>query len=266
MNRFNFSAQRNVSLYKNTAHNFAMNHAMMIYSSDSLYTFIPKNGCSTMRLSVAISNGCIDDIRSGHWIHGNNQTFVPSIGEALKAKYSFIILRCPFRRLASVYLDKFVSKEPEAWHFRNATNRDLNLDNFTFKHFIMSLNQPYKVNLDIHWRPQSSFALFKEYSDYFSLEDFANCEKTLRDRIDFNIVDARSLTNHGTHRYQLVNDEDFSDTPAFDIAVMKREGKCPSHESLYNKSLIKYVNEIYAEDVLLYSQKIGGKYLLSEQL
>lgn len=241
-----------------------MNHSMMIYKVDTLYTFIPKNACSTMRLTVAHENGCISGIENGHWIHGNNQTFVPSISEAIKAKYSFVVLRCPFRRLASVYLDKFVSKEPEAWQYRNATNRNLSLDNLSFKQFVLSLDKPFKINMDIHWRPQSSFLLFKNYNNYFSLEDFADCTRTLKEKINLDVLDARPLTNHGTSGYDLISDDNFSNMPAFDIAVMKREGKCPSHAALYDSSLIKWVREIYSSDIALYSNKVGSKNLLFE--
>jgi Sulfotransferase family len=266
LNLFNFSAQSNISLNRNPAHNFAINHSMMIYGSDALYSFIPKNACSTMRLSVAIANGCIDGIEDGHWIHGNNQTFVPSTAEALKAKFSFAILRCPFRRLASVYLDKFVSKEPEAWQFRNAINRNLNLDNLTFKDFVMSLDKPWKVNMDIHWKPQLSFLLFKDYSEYFSLEDFATCVTTLRERINFSVIDARSLTNHGTNEFELLYEDNFADTPAFDIAVMKREGRCPSHFSLYTEEVFSYVSQIYSEDLAFYSHVFGKENLLDSKI
>ena len=140
MNKFkNTSANLN-TLRQNGQHNFAMNHSMMLYKQNALYSFIPKNACSTLRLSVAITNGCINGIEQGHWIHANNQTFNATLGEAIKVDYSFVVLRCPFRRLASVFLDKFVAKEPDAWNYRSALQRKVNLDDLTFRDFVKSLN------------------------------------------------------------------------------------------------------------------------------
>ena len=46
------------NLRLNPKHQVAASHALNIYSSGAIYTFIPKNACSTMRLSLAIANGC----------------------------------------------------------------------------------------------------------------------------------------------------------------------------------------------------------------
>ncbi|WP_373417475.1 sulfotransferase family 2 domain-containing protein, partial [Vibrio parahaemolyticus] len=73
----------------------------MIYNSNSLYTFIPKVACSTMRYTVARENGCVTGLSQANWIHNNNQTFNATLSEALRTDYSFVILRCPFSRLAS---------------------------------------------------------------------------------------------------------------------------------------------------------------------
>lgn len=63
------------------------------------------------------------------------------------------------------------------------------------------------------------------------------------------MVDARSLTGHGTDKFEMLND-DFSQTSAFDIAVLKRAGKCPSHKALYNEELVLYSKRCNKEDLL----------------
>ena len=108
------SSSSYANLNQNPSFKFANNHALMIYNSDALYTFIPKNACSTMRLSLAMANGCISDTKDYNWIHKNNATFVVNLVEIIKAKYTFVILRDPFRRLASVYIDKIVDRTVEA--------------------------------------------------------------------------------------------------------------------------------------------------------
>ncbi len=97
-------------LRDNRKHQVAAAHALKIYKSGSIYTFIPKNACSTMRLSLAIANCCIADASSFEWIHENNETFRANLEDMVCAAYTFVILRDPFARLASYFLDKVVAQ------------------------------------------------------------------------------------------------------------------------------------------------------------
>lgn len=259
---FNFIESFFVYIEQNPQHQFCMNYAMQVFNSNAIYSFIPKNGCSTLRLSVAMANGCISGIEQGNWIHQNNQTFKPTLKEAATAQYKFVVLRCPFRRLASVFLDKFVAKEPDAWQYRDLLKREVNLDDLTFEQFVKSLAVPPMKGANIHWKPQSAFLLYKEYDDYFALEHFNKAITTLKEKIDFDVVDARSLTGHGTDKFEMLNDDNFSQTPAFDIAVLKRAGKCPSHKVLYNEELVQLVKKLYADDIALYSKRCNKEDLL----
>lgn len=234
----------------------------MLYRKNALYSFIPKNGCSTLRLSVAIENGCIDGLEQGHWIHSNNSTFNATLAEAIKVDYTFVILRCPFRRLASVFLDKFIAKEPEAWQYRQLLERKIELDNLTFRDFVLSLKKGPVFNSNIHWRKQIDFLIYQEYSDYFCLENFPHAVKTLKEKIDFEVHDARPLTKHGTDGYKPLNDKNYADTTAFDISVFKRNGQCPSYAAMYNDELTTIVQQLYKDDIELYKKKFGQDKLL----
>ncbi|WP_282167891.1 sulfotransferase family 2 domain-containing protein [Shewanella japonica] len=245
---FNFSANSFGPLKGNSAHQVAMKHGIMLYQQNALFTYIPKNACSTLRLSAAIANGCITSIEQGHWIHKNNQTFNPTLAEAVKVDYSFVVLRCPFRRLASVFLDKFVGKEGPVWAYRDLANREVNLDEMHFRKFVLSLKKASFLNLDDHWRPQSSFLLYKQYSDYFSMEQFSHLIETLEKKLMLNIVDARPLTKHGTDILDIVVDKDFSRIKVAKLYNLKRQGKVPSYESLYTPDLIEIVKSLYKAD------------------
>jgi len=260
---FKYSSLNSLANIKqNSQYNFAMNHSMMIYGKNALYSFIPKNGCSTLRLSVAVANGCINGIEEGHWIHANNQSFNATLGEAIKVDYTFVVLRCPFRRLASVFLDKFVGKEPEAWQYRNMLNREVELDDLTFKAFVLSLKKPFIFNSNIHWKPQTAFLIYQKYDDYFCLERFEDVTSTLKSKLDFEVLDARSLTGHGTDRFELIDNQCHANTPAFDIALMKRNGQCPSHRAMYDDELIEVVRTLYKQDFDLYTQHFGPENLI----
>lgn len=47
------------ALGQNQLHKHAADFALTHFASRAVYSFIPKNACSTMRVSLAIANGCI---------------------------------------------------------------------------------------------------------------------------------------------------------------------------------------------------------------
>lgn len=262
MNKFKHSSFTPAPLNQNAQHKLAMQQSMMIYPANALYTFIPKNACSTMRLSVAYANGCIDSENDINWIHGNNQTFRPTLGEAVKADYTFTFLRCPYKRIASVFLDKFVRKEPESWLYRDRLARNVELDDLTFSDFVHSLKKPGILRHNIHWRPQIDFLLYENYSRYFCLEKFSEAQDTLNSEIGFTMLDARSLTKHGLDQYEALDTGYFGDVCSFELSIMKRNGKCPTYASMYNENLFQTVTNLYKDDIEFYRAKFGNSGIL----
>jgi hypothetical protein len=245
-----------VILANNAAHQFAAGYATTIYQASAIYTFIPKNACSTLRFSVALANGCIATDDDLQWIHNNNLTFRPTLAELATAKYAFVFLRDPFRRIASCFLDKFVERQNPAWRFNASTGYKMDLDSLTFRQFIREL--PAFLRLDEHWRPQADFLIYERYDDAFSLEDFGCAVDTLKRKIGFTVHDARHLVRHGADRYQSLKSETgFCDMPVFEIAAMKRRGGIPAIESLFDDEIIGAIRKMYAEDFAIYDALIG---------
>src|SRR5689334_7241658 len=87
------------TLDANAAHQFAARYALSLHNCDPVYSFIPKNACSTMRYTIALANGAIVGPADFNWIHANNPTFRASLRELATAKYTFAILRDPYLRL-----------------------------------------------------------------------------------------------------------------------------------------------------------------------
>jgi len=255
MNRFRYASQSYGPLSENRAHQFAIQHALLHFMSGAVYSFIPKNACSTLRLSLAIANGCIANEAEAHWIHANNGTFRASLREAATAPYTFVVLRCPFKRLASVFLDKFVSKENDAWLYRDARRRTCELDDLTFADFVKSLaNEPLR-DVNIHWRPQVDFLLYEDYHDWFCLEDFAYLPDKLQSRIGLSIKDARAMTRHGADTASRKIHVDCSQVPVWKLAEGKRAGRLPTYQALYTPELFAIVASLYADDIKLMRSK-----------
>lgn len=249
-------------LASNPRHVFAARHALVHYPSGAIYSFIPKNGCSTLRFSLALANGCIAGPEDVNWIHSNNHTFASELRDLVTASYSFVVLRCPHARLSSVFLDKLVGRTYDLWQLHDAMNRNFDPDALSFRQFVGMVGRPAVLALNIHWRPQSDFLVYEDYDDWFRLEDFGVAVSRLQDRCGFTVQDARALTQHGTDRYRLRVSGCFADTPAAELARMKRDGEAPSHSAMYDAGLAKTVAGIYSADLSLVAEKTGTGGLL----
>ena len=272
--RYSSSSYNNL-LQDNDRHRFAQKKALRLYKSNAIYTFIPKNACSTMRLSLAFYNGCIDRIEDVTWIHRNNSTFQANLASLCSADYTFVILRCPFSRLASVYLDKIVGLKLTHKLYRNRQKRNLlklinkflfdrirfDLRSMSFYNFVRILNDN-ALRFDPHWRPQVDFLVYKDYDDYFCAEEFSIVVKTLKSKLDLDIRDARKLTLHGTDHLKKIEDKNFSTLPASTIRQMKENGEYPSYKSLYNDESIELVKTMYSQDIDIYNSIFGNSNLL----
>ncbi len=247
---------------KNPGFSFANQHALLHYKSGAIYSFIPKNACSTLRFSLAKENSLIQDASESDWIHANNDIFKASLKELVLAPYTFVILRCPFERLLSVYLDKIVGRTTLAWTIETHANRVLPVGEITFLEFVKFVSKSPKLNH--HWRPQSDFLIYDEYDDYFDLKNLNYATKTLKERIDFELIDARNLYKHGNdqikERYDDIKDA-YNINP-IELLFQKYNGRLPSAEHFFNDEIIAIISKIYIKDINLYSEHFGVENLM----
>ncbi len=82
------SANSNANLSRaNTRHVFAARHALSLFGAKAVYSYIPKNACTTLRYSLAIANGCLRPDDDPAWVDQNNATFVATLPDLLTADY-----------------------------------------------------------------------------------------------------------------------------------------------------------------------------------
>ena len=246
--------QQHLKVSENKLYNFSSNHLLSIYPIDAICTFIPKNACSTLRFSIAIANGFIRDIKDVQWIHNNNGTFRASQREASVASFTFVVLRCPYTRIASCFLDKIVD---EIISFNDEMGNKVN---FNFYEFLLQVKSQNQSEREQHWRNQSDFLHYEKYDEYFSLELFSDAIKVL-DAHGFKVHDTRDSIKHGLSSLNNV-DGDFSKVKAIDIKKMKEEGSVPNYKSMFSKTEIELVEDIYKDDIDLYKSHFGEKNLL----
>lgn len=248
--RLRYSATSTETLEKNARHAYAARWALSLYDAGAVYSLIPKNGCSTLRLSLAVANGAIEGPEEINWIHHNNFTFTASLGELLTARYTFAILRCPFARLASCYLDKIVGRNFPFWKLDHLTGRERDPNDWTFRRFIEALADDEVREGDEHWRPQHDFLVYETYDDLFDLADFGTMKRTLAEKTDLTLIDARPYTRHGIDGLARIEGSG-PDTGPLDLLVMRAAGKVPEPRTLFDEEVIARVEELYADDLAL---------------
>ena len=262
-NALRYASSSHLELSHNGKHEFAARYALSLFRANAVYSFIPKNACSTLRYSLALENGCIDSAAEINWIHKNNATFRADLRALASAAYSFVVLRCPFARLASAYLDKIVGREVPVWSLYDLIDRKTSPDKISFAAFVSILEQPGLLRADIHWRPQVDFLVYKEYGDVFQLERFGIAQQRLREACGFQVHDARGLTQHGIDGLErLSGGEDFSQVPPVEIFNLRQAGRVPQPAMLYNEQLVSRVAALYAEDLDLYKRHFGASELM----
>ncbi len=245
-------------------HSFALQWTLSFYRQKTVATAIPKNGCSNLRFTAAVENGCAEGPDNIDWIHANNQTFMAGSGaEAAQAHYTFVVLRCPYARLVSAFMDKLVNMDIQSWRLRRQSGRRLHPHELTFRQFVNEIADTPRTDMDVHWRPQSDFLLFHEYDDYFNLENFAYAVEKIEARTGIKVIDTRS---HLGHHASATEDAEFgpraADIPALDLLVAKKAGHVPRPSDLFDSTIATRLRELYAQDVALYQSKFGKSPLI----
>ena len=245
---------KNSMVSLNELYTFSLAYTLSIYPLDAVYTFIPKNACSTLRYSIAIANGFLGDISDINWIHDNNKTFMSTQREVSRASYTFVVLRCPYTRVASCFLDKIVDGELK---FNDEMGNRLNL---SFRDFLTAIKYQHRSERDEHWRNQSDFLHYERYDEYFSLESFSEAINSLGAR-GFTVYDTRAALKHDLSNMKRV-DGDFSKMNEVELKKMKEEGCAPNYKSMFGDVEIDLVNDIYNDDINLYKSHFGDNCLL----
>jgi len=242
------------SVTQNELYAFSLTHTLSIYPLDAVCTFIPKNACSSLRYSIAIANGFLGDINDINWIHKNNQTFMSTQREVSLASYTFVVLRCPYTRVASCFLNKIVDEE---FKFNDTTGNKVSIN---FHDFLSVIKSQQRSERDQHWRNQSDFLHYERYDEYFSLESFSEAINSLGAR-GFTVHETRAALKHDLKNIKRV-DGDFSKMKIEELQKMKEEGLAPNYKSMFGDVEIELVNDIYNDDINLYKSHFGDNCLL----
>lgn len=227
------------NLKVNQDHIFALKFTSLHYNSNTVCTWIPKNACSNLRYSIAKENGAIGSLEEIEWIHQNNETFCASNKEILLANYSFIILRNPFKRLLSFFCDKLCHE---------GTNSDLSYESAkklfgsgsetSFIDFINFIWQnPESIYKDIHTRPQVDYLVYRDYDDYFSLENYAKAKEKILIKTGIGLVDVRESNSIFTTKNCNKSSEFTYLVKSKEVEELLLQRKKPIPENMYSDEM-----------------------------
>lgn len=251
-----------VPLAKNAEYRFASKQALVHYRSGAVFTFIPKNACTSLRVSLALANGAIASTEDWTWVHDNNDTFSATLPDLARAPVTAVILRCPFQRLASAFLDKIVDRSRELWVLHRKSRDVIDPDSFTFRAFVDWIGKPGFFRADIHWRPQSDFLVYDRYDHVFGMHQIDTFAGVFEHTTGQPFIDARSFSGHTTSAYDPLDGSNHADTPLVDLLSAKARGHMPRAHSLFDSDIAARVARLYAADLTLYRTLVGESGLL----
>ena len=248
--------QKNSDLFlMNKDYEFAIKQHLCCESKKFLYCFIPKNACTTFKTVTAKYSifSSEDELEKASKIHSHTNQLKPKVTELINESYfKFIIVRNPFLRLISAYLNKLVIKD------RN------NLENFgqdfkimnesrlmTFQDFIQYVEKTPSQQLNVHWRPQVDFLLYNSYNMYLQFENLKQDIPKLEKALDIKIPKQNVAKNTTPYAYLDVG-EPWKLHGEELWQIRKSQNVVPLPYQMYNDELIAKVHERYQQDIELY--------------
>lgn len=255
---------------KSLIQRYLVNHRHKI-----IFCPIPKNACTLFKLMIVEHSDSQKHFQeSCENIHSYTAKEGTGFGldqlEHLRDQefFKFVILRNPFERLVSAYLDKFV-KPLELEPFAQAVVQDIcqhlnqPLDfqrSITFRQFVDYLSNTEDGWMNEHWRPQYTF-LANNLIDFDLIGQFEQLEQTLEIlEAKFNIQITRDPSEyHNKPEYRTFY-QNFNHSREFHEmypAQLRQLNGLPSAANLYTPELKERVEQRYKEDIVLYKHHFG---------
>ena len=258
---------------------FAAHRALVHRKSGSIISFIPKNACSSIKSSLVCDafGYEVEEFKNivSTGVHAATPHVRADISEILAAQNSYILLRSPLERLASVFTDKFAEKWPEAVYLAAAVldvkvdsihtlSEDLKarihdyISGLTFVEFIKLLKVRKYLNVDHHWRPQTNFLLYKDYTYVGYMGRIKEFADRLSSDLNLEWIDSRPFMQHDRTRFESVSIEGAWDLTAYDLNQIKQtENVVPDTQSMFSEECLKLAREIYSADFEYIEDKLG---------
>ncbi|NES78912.1 MULTISPECIES: tetratricopeptide repeat protein [unclassified Okeania] len=258
-----------LSYQKSIINRYLINHKLKI-----IYCPIPKNACTMFNtIMVEHSDYAQQYKESSQDIHeyiGRLEVEMRLTDPSYMQNpdyFKFVILRNPFKRLVSAYLNLIVKRaKPISFAYKLVMDvyRDLGMEpdiykSITFSQFINYLANTDNDRLNAHWRPQYTFLCLGRFQfDYIG--QFENLNRVKKDlnqksqlKIPENIFEYKR-TNYSNYKFENKLHKKHPDEL---IKLIKKVGGFPKYEVFYTPELEVMVREKYAEDIKIYEREFN---------
>jgi SAM-dependent methyltransferase len=238
-----------------------------------IYCPIPKNACTLFRtIMVKHSDAGEKYEKSQHDIHKylvQNDTGV-KLNDFLELKkseyFKFVVLRNPFDRLVSAYLDKIAKRHKLAPFVRDVVESVYNsLDqepdyrrSITFSQFVHYLVKTEDYSLNEHWRPQHTF-LGEGMIEFDLIGQFEKLDlviESLENKFGFPLE--TQVSNHITN----YDNDDRHNLERFNDAYPKQLRSLeafPKACQFYTPELEQLIRDRYTKDFEIYERQFETK-------
>lgn len=269
------SLKKQINLFLKRKNRFPESHHLFLKKRNAIFSHIPKNASSTINYSISIDNQLDLNPRE---VQQNIKTLRANKKNIANAEYFFIVLRCPFERVASYYLDKICKGDLTSLYLlNNFLNSFLyklsrivlkkkiesylssKILNITFQDFVNNLIKIKSEDHNVHLKKQVEFFLNKKTYDLYCVENFDYFVNTINKKIGLKIIDTRKHLKHDTSHYTLIPMHDAYNLQALEIKKMMKKNKIVSKSALLNKDLLEKLARYYYDDVNVYVNNFGEK-------
>ena len=217
---------------------------LYIQDIDHGITWIPKNGCSSLKLALENS-----DYRCFYGFLGVNK-----INSQTKIS---LITRHPYDRLVSLYLDKVVELKIPFWrpYFDEMIKYSKGCEQLTFENFVYALARGNLIRRGDHTYPQTSFCLYSNPSKYTSIYDISTIS-SLYEKLDlsassytFQSPDGYKGAMTSTLLLKKVHIQDAWKCPGYKLLNQKiNHAEIPRAENFRAPHLQTIVQKLYQKD------------------
>jgi hypothetical protein len=215
------------------------------------YVRIPKNACSTVINSLGHS-----EIQGRH-PHQFSGIFEQAIEESNEWP-CIVVLRDPYERVISAYLNKFTNILPEElfahelldyiWRAQRGRQRPTWQSSVTFREFVTHICSFPDEQLDKHWRSQSSFLASVDPSIWLETNNLSGQWEM---HPILSSIELRSFVPHATHSTLDVGNN-VLDVPGEDFLGFKKIcGVFPSHKQFSDSTLHEKIQMRFSDDYAL---------------
>ena len=161
-----------------------------------------------------------------------------------------LVIRNPYDRLRSAYLDKLCGQDRDKRYVRSISRSTQYPGGLSFRSFIDAIEETWKSKrpLNGHWRPQAD--CLQLGPNYFHVLKLENINQKLTELlgVGIQVPEKRNQSARINGATPLAKQSYIGDVSAFNIRQILDQGKVIKNENLYDEQIVKKIRKIYKSD------------------